>query len=62
MNFNDIMSRGKKKFVVKDTSKSKWGKCEYCEERRKLHPYNDSHDEPWMLCEQCIEIFIKEEG
>ena len=59
-NFSDILKKGKKQFQVKDQL-GKWGRCDYCDERRLLFTYSDSKSEFWYLCESCSDVFIKEE-
>jgi len=59
-NFADILKHGKKRFQVK-SKKSKWGKCDYCDDRYLLFLYRDSKNEIWMLCDECADTFIKEE-
>ena len=58
--FADILKHGKKRFQIKD-GKGKWGKCDYCDDRHLLFPYHDSKKELWLLCDDCANIFIKEE-
>lgn len=59
-NFIDILKRGKKRFKVK-SKKEKYGKCEFCDRRKLLFLYHDNKKELWSLCDECINIFVKEE-
>jgi len=61
MSFADILEQGKKQFQTKD-ARGDWGRCEYCDGRLLLYPYKDNINEMWNLCEDCLTIFIKEEG
>lgn len=60
-NFTDILKHGKKRFKVKN-NKGEYGKCEYCDNRYLLFSYKDNNDEKWILCEECIDVFVEEEG
>lgn len=60
--FGNILRRGKRRFEVKNkSSNSTWGRCEACEMRTKVFPYNDEKKEVWLLCEECTNLFIKDE-
>ena len=58
--FGSIMRRGRKMFEMKDNG-GKWGACEECNKRRLLFKYYDSEEELWMLCEECITTYTKED-
>ena len=58
--FGDILKQGKKRFKVKHVTGS-WGKCESCDERKRLFSYRDDKDETWYICDTCADLFIKEE-
>jgi hypothetical protein len=60
MDFGSIVKRGQKLFKAKDKGGT-WGRCEHCEERMLLYRYEDEKYQPWMLCENCIEILSKDE-
>ncbi len=60
MDFSKILNRGRRKFKSKDTG-GVWNECEYCERRRLLFKYEDNKNEMWNLCDECIDLFIKEE-
>lgn len=57
--FGNILRRGRRNYNIKKTSNG-WGRCESCDERRQLYPY-DTKDQVWMLCEECSDVFVKEE-
>ena len=59
--FADLLKRGRRMFDMKNKSGSKWFKCEECGERRFCYPYDDDKDETWYLCEQCANLFVKDE-
>lgn len=58
--FGNILKRGRRMYDMKDQG-GDWGRCEECDERRILFPYDDEEKQTWMLCEQCIAIFVKDE-
>jgi hypothetical protein len=60
MGFSDVLRRGKRIFGVKDKG-GKWGRCEECDERALLYPYDDKEGQVWMLCEYCLEILAKDD-
>lgn len=59
MNFSKILNRGKKAYRT-ISEKSEWGKCEECGARKLLFPFKDKEGEVWMLCEMCVNEFVKE--
>lgn len=59
-NFNDIMKRGKRMFDMKNKGGT-WKRCEECDERALCFSYVDEKNEVWMLCEDCISEFVKDE-
>lgn len=61
MDFSKILENGKKRFETK-SNKGKWGRCDYCDQRQLLFPYKDSKKEAWSLCDDCINIFVEEDG
>ena len=60
MDFGKILKQGKRRFGTKDSA-VKWGRCDYCDERKQLFNYNDNKNEMWMLCSSCTDIFIEDE-
>ena len=60
VDFGKILKKGKKIFELKDNG-GDWGRCEECNQRRKLFPFKDAEDQVWMLCESCIELFLGED-
>lgn len=60
MDFGNILKRGRKIFNTKDKG-GVWGRCEECDERALVYPYNDAEKQVWQLCEECISIMIKDE-
>lgn len=58
--FGSIMRRGRKMFDMKDKGGT-WERCEECNKRALLYKYYDSEDQVWLLCEECITIYTKEE-
>ena len=57
--FGTILKRGRRRFEVKKSGT--WGRCESCDERRKLYPFDDEKGEIWKLCEECSDTLVKEE-
>lgn len=58
--FGTIVERAKRRFGIKST-RGKWGRCEECEERSILYPFDDDKNQVWMLCEDCSNLFVKDE-
>jgi len=58
--FGDILRRGRRNYNIKQLP-SEWGRCDACGERKLLHPYDSEKKEIWMLCEECSDVFVKEE-
>jgi hypothetical protein len=58
--FIDILKRGKKVFNTKN-SIGVYGRCEECNARAVLYKYQDEEGQIWLLCEQCISTFAKDE-
>jgi len=60
--FGSILRKGKRRFEIKNkTPIPSWGRCEACEVRTKVFPYNDEKKEIWLLCGECADMFIKDE-
>ena len=57
--FGDILKKGKRRYDIKSKG-GDWGRCEECDERARLYPFDDEKDQIWMLCEDCTEIFVNE--
>jgi hypothetical protein len=47
-------------FEMKDQGGT-WSSCEECGKRRLLFKYYDFEKELWMLCEDCIATYTKED-
>lgn len=60
MNFSNILKQGKRRFEIKN-KQSQWGRCESCDNRELLFPYNGDKADNWMLCAACLETFVKDE-
>lgn len=61
MNFSNILKQGKRRFEIKN-KQGQWGRCESCESREFLFPYDaGSKSDKWMLCHACLETFVKDE-
>jgi len=60
LDFGNIVNRGKKAYQTKKDG-GEWGRCEECGERRVLFPYIDSEDQVWLVCDECVDFFIKDE-
>jgi len=58
--FGSILRRGRRMFDMKNRG-GDWGRCEECDDRKIIFPYEDEENQIWMLCEQCMETFIKDE-
>jgi len=58
-NFGTILKRGRRRYKIKESGE--WGRCESCDERHVLHPYDDDRGEIWKLCDKCSNGFVKEE-
>jgi len=59
-NFGDILRKGKRRFKLK-THIDLWDSCEACGLRSKVHNYCDEKGDSWLMCDKCIDLFIKEE-
>jgi len=60
--FGKIMRRGKRRFNIKQNAPiSKWDRCEACDVRIEVFPYNDEKGEVWLLCAECTNLFVKDE-
>lgn len=60
MNFSNILKQGKRRFEIKD-KKGQWGRCESCEHRKFLFPYDGGKNDKWLVCSACLEKFVKDE-
>ena len=58
--FSEIMRRGKRMFDMKRKGGS-WERCEECDVRDICYPYLDEKDEVWVLCDECMSEFVKDE-
>jgi hypothetical protein len=58
--FGNILKRGRKIFNTKNSG-GVWGRCEECNARAFLFKYVDEENQTWLLCEQCINTFTKDE-
>lgn len=58
--FGSILKRGRKMFNIKDAG-GKWQRCEECDEMRKCFNYVDEREEIWVICEECMKEFVKDE-
>lgn len=59
MNFNKILKQGQRRFVNKEHGS--WDKCEHCSTRAYIFNYKDNKNINWKLCNNCVDIFVKEE-
>ena len=60
MNFSNILRQGKRRFEIKN-KQGQWGRCEACDNREFLFPYNGDKNDNWMVCSACLEGFVKDE-
>ena len=58
--FGTIIGRARRRFSIKST-KGHWGRCEECDGRSFLYPFDDEKNQIWMLCEYCSNLFVKDE-
>lgn len=59
--FGKLLKKGQRRHEIK-SSGGKWGRCEECDERTLLYPFDDEKEQVWMLCDRCTEIFVNDEG
>lgn len=59
--FGSILHKGKKIFKAKDKGGIWKSRCEECNARAKLYEYIDEEKQIWLLCEQCLTIFVNGE-
>lgn len=60
MNFSKILKKGKRIFNVKSNIRGQWNKCEACERRQIVYSYIVNNDK-WLVCDDCLKNFIKDE-
>jgi hypothetical protein len=58
--FGSILKRGRKIFNTKNSG-GKFDRCEECNARALVYKYLDEENQEWLLCEQCLNTFTKDE-
>lgn len=59
-NFGKLLGKGQQRHKIK-SRKSKWGRCEHCDNRSPLFPLYDIKRQVWMLCETCTDVLADED-
>jgi hypothetical protein len=63
MSFTKILNKGIRRYIDKNRSRRKYGKCESCHQYKLLIEYLEPDDVSsiWMVCDQCYEDILENE-